>query len=144
MRDLKVRAAWVHFPVQITFWNLLFLCDSVESTESIEFKANYGKNSNYYSRNYPSPKLKLNMKFKDLLFNMCWWQNGIGICCLILRWLVLYDSQWRQLYFLLILKLFCSGGSRISHTEGTNPQDGGTSLLFCQLFPENCMKMKEI
>ena len=45
MQDLKVRAAWVYFPVGVTFWILLFPCDSVESTESIEFKANYGKNS---------------------------------------------------------------------------------------------------
>ena len=43
MQDLKVRAAWVHFPVGVTFWVLLFPCDSVESAESIEFKANYGK-----------------------------------------------------------------------------------------------------
>ena len=46
MQDLKVRgvrAAWVHLPVGRTFWILLFPCDSVESTESIEFKANYGK-----------------------------------------------------------------------------------------------------
>ena len=36
-----------------------------------------------------------------------------------------------------------SGGSRISWTgEGTNPQGGRTNLLFGQLFPENCMKMK--
>ena len=26
-----------------TFWIFLFPCDSVESTESIEFEANYGK-----------------------------------------------------------------------------------------------------
>ena len=43
MQDLKVRAAWVHFPVEVTVWILLFRCDSVESTESIELKAIYGK-----------------------------------------------------------------------------------------------------
>ena len=40
MRDLKVRTAWVHFPVGATFWNFLVPRDSVESTE---FKANHGK-----------------------------------------------------------------------------------------------------
>ena len=46
MQDLKVRGvrgAWVHFPVGVTFWIFYFSRDSVESTESIEFKANYGK-----------------------------------------------------------------------------------------------------
>ena len=46
MQDLKVRGvrvAWVHFPAWVTFWNLFFPCDFVESTESIEFKANYEK-----------------------------------------------------------------------------------------------------
>ena len=37
MQDLKVKGACVHFPVRVTFWILLFPCDSVES---IEFKAN--------------------------------------------------------------------------------------------------------
>ena len=43
MQDFKVRAVWVHFHVVVSFWIFLFPCDSVESTESIEFKANYGK-----------------------------------------------------------------------------------------------------
>ena len=38
MQDLKLRGAWVHFPVGVTFWIFLFYCDSVESIES---KANY-------------------------------------------------------------------------------------------------------
>ena len=36
-----------------------------------------------------------------------------------------------------------SGGSRISQTGGANPQGGGANLLFCPIFPKNCMKMKE-
>ena len=37
-----------------------------------------------------------------------------------------------------------SGGSRISQTGGgANFQGGGANLLFNQIFPENCMKMKE-
>ena len=36
-----------------------------------------------------------------------------------------------------------SGGSRISHRREHQPQDEGANLLFCQKFPENCMKMKE-
>ena len=44
VQDLKVRGAWVHFPVGVTSWIFLnFSRDSVKSTESIEFKANYGK-----------------------------------------------------------------------------------------------------
>ena len=43
MQDFKVRAAWIHFPVGVTFGILLFPCDCAESTESIEFKANLGK-----------------------------------------------------------------------------------------------------
>ena len=31
----------------------------------------------------------------------------------------------------------------ISQTGGANLQGGGTNLLFCQIFPENYMKMKE-
>ena len=38
-----------------------------------------------------------------------------------------------------------SGGSRISQTEGgANPKGGNEKLLFGQIFPKNCMKMKEI
>ena len=40
MQDMKVRATWVHFPVGLTFCIFLFSHDSVESAESIEFKAN--------------------------------------------------------------------------------------------------------
>ena len=36
-----------------------------------------------------------------------------------------------------------SGGFRISETGGANFQGGGTNLLFGQISPENCMKMKE-
>ena len=37
-----------------------------------------------------------------------------------------------------------SGGSRMSQTGAVNPKGGGTNLLFGQIFPESCMKMKEI
>ena len=45
MHDMKFRCAWVHFPVLLTFCNILLLnifwpsCDSEESRESIESKA---------------------------------------------------------------------------------------------------------
>ena len=45
-KDLKVRgvrAAWVHSPVRVIFQFFYFSRDSVESTESIESKGNYGK-----------------------------------------------------------------------------------------------------
>ena len=41
------------------------------------------------------------------------------------------------------VKIFISGGSRISETGGANFQGGDKNLLFGQFFPENCMKMKE-
>ena len=38
-----------------------------------------------------------------------------------------------------------SGGSRISQTVGgRQPPRWGANLLFGQIFPTNCMKMKEI
>ena len=38
-----------------------------------------------------------------------------------------------------------SGGSRISQTGGgANPKGEGKNLLFGQISPEDCMKMKEI
>ena len=45
LQNMKVRGAWGHFPVGVTFcyWILLLLSWFVESTESIESKANYGK-----------------------------------------------------------------------------------------------------
>ena len=47
MQNFKVRgvrAAWVHFPVGGNILDFFYFSrDSVESTESIEFKANYGK-----------------------------------------------------------------------------------------------------
>ena len=41
------------------------------------------------------------------------------------------------------LTVVISGGSRISQRWGRQPQGGGANLLFCQSFPENCMKMKD-
>ena len=38
----------------------------------------------------------------------------------------------------------CSGGSRISLRWGANPKGGVANLLFKQIPPQNCMKLKKI
>ena len=55
---MKVRGAQVHFPLGVTFFK--FSCDSVEFTESMEFKEKNGKNSNdsSHSLNFCSIKRK--------------------------------------------------------------------------------------
>ena len=44
--------------------------------------------------------------------------------------------------FLRHVQVTEGGGSRISQTGESSFQNGGANLLYGQIFPENCMKMK--
>ena len=91
------------------------------------------------------------------------WRTRHSSTCVILktlRWVQRHGSHdykrewlvsWSHVDTTLInrhkpvkVKVMASGGSRISQTQGGQPWVWDKNLLFNKIFPENCMKMKEI